>query len=686
MPQTNPRADAPTAVGAYEPGTQPELSAVTRSANLKRMQIETLDVLVIGGGITGAGIALDAISRGLTVGLLEKGDFAGGTSSRSTKLIHGGLRYLEHLHLGLVREALLERALLNRLAPHLAEPMPFLVPIYAHPAASPLGSSRFKLKVGLTLYDLLAGKKNLAPHRWLDPGQCNAVAPALEQNGLKGAFIYYDCVTDDARLVIEVVKAAAARGALVANYVRVAGLIRESGSIRGVESADAITGETIRINAKVVVNATGVWSDEVARMDQQDAAATLRPSKGIHLIVGAGNIDIKTAVLIPSLGESRFLFVVPWHGRILIGTTDTGYEGDLDEPLAEAGEIDRLIKSAARSFPSSGLTTRDVISTFAGLRPLVGGSNAPTTRVSREEKINVSRSGLISIVGGKLTTYRRMAERVVDLVAGRLGSSLTRCVTGEIELARLDTSSRAVADEFVRASTGAGISIETANHLVRTYGSGARRIVELARESKALAEPLLPGLPHIAAEVVYSSRYEMAIRADDFLARRTRISLLSSDRGESLVTRVGGLMQHAPTQRSSHEYLFAYGTLISGEAPAEVDRLVSRLRRVGEGEVRGYLYDLGSYPGVKLDLAALSAVKGVVFELDGSSESLSALDDYEGLAEGGPHQGLFVRVRGTARMSDGVEIACWLYEYSRDPGGAPRISSGDYLEWKRSRR
>ncbi|HEU4390641.1 MAG TPA: FAD-dependent oxidoreductase [Blastocatellia bacterium] len=676
-------------VANAEAGADRELSAATRTAHLERMQVEALDVLVIGGGITGAGIALDAVSRGLTVGLIEKSDFASGTSSRSTKLIHGGLRYLERLHLGLVREALLERALLNRLAPHLAQPMPFLVPIYDRPAASPLGSNRLKLKVGLALYDLLAGKKNLARHRWLDPGQCSSLAPALELNGLRGAFIYYDCVTDDARLVIEVIKAAAARGALVANYARATGLIQESGKVRGAEVTDAISGKTIRLSSKVVVNATGVWSDDVARMDQKGAASMLRPSKGIHVIVAAGKINIKASVLVPSVGENRFLFVVPWQGQILIGTTDSGYEGDLDKPVAEVEEVNRLIESVARIFPSARLAAGDVISTFAGLRPLIGGSDAPTTKITREEKIHVSRSGLISIVGGKLTTYRRMAERVVDLVAGRVGRREARCTTSRIDLARLAASSLELEDELTRASSESGIAMDTLNHLARTYGSGYRRILQLAVESKSLAEPLVAGLPHIAAEVVYSSRSEMAVTTEDFLSRRTRISLVAAGQLRSCEERVGKLMRAelARTGRQgtrTAEYLFAYGTLISGEAPAEVAQLISQQRVAGRGSVTGVLFDLGTYPGARFDAAASTDVQGIVFELE-SRSTLASLDSYEGFDPKQPDRGLYVRVRRTVTMTGGDEIACWAYEYNGDTGSAPPIPGGDYLEWRRTR-
>ncbi len=519
----------------------------SRAANLDRMRHQVFDLAVIGGGITGAGVALDAASRGLSVALAEKGDFASGTSSRSSKLIHGGLRYLEQFHFGLVRESLHERAVLSRTAPHLSKPLKFLVPIYASSERSPLGANRLKLSIGLWLYDLLAGSQNIGRHRWLSPREAVRLAPALNRDGLRGAFVYYDCLTDDARLVIEVIKAAAARGALPANYSAVRGIVNSEGISR-VQIEDTLAGSSFELRARVVVNATGVWADQVSRLSDAAAPKKLRPSKGIHVVLPREKFDNQTAVLIPSVGESRFLFVIPWQGRTVVGTTDTDYQGNLDEPVAEPDEVIRVLESAARAFPAAQLSSEDVISTFAGLRPLISANEQPTKELSRKEEIFEDSTGLITISGGKLTTWRRMAERVVDLAVRRLESiegdhrpQAHRSVTESIQLAG-GAMPRAIREQASFAATEFGVDISTAEHLIDTYGGNYRVVLELICESSDLKSPLIFGLPHIEAEVIYSARYEMTASVEDFLSRRTRISLIARDHGRSSVKRVASLL------------------------------------------------------------------------------------------------------------------------------------------------
>ena len=531
-----------------------ELSTRTRAANLERMSRETFDVAVIGGGITGAGVALDAASRGLSVALIEKRDFASGTSSRSSKLIHGGLRYLEQFHLGLVRESLHERAVLSRIAPHLSKPLRFLVPVYSSSERSPLGASRLKLAAGLWLYDLLAGRRNIGRHRWLSRENALEQAPTLEPRGLRGAFVYYDCLTDDARLVIEVIKAAAAHGALVANYVRARGFRRDDDGVSKVEMEDKREGTSFELRAKVVVNAAGVWSDEVSRLSDAKVPKRLRPSKGIHVVVPSERLQNQTAVLIPSLGESRFLFVIPWQCRTVIGTTDTDYAGDLDDPQAQPDEVDRIIKSAARAFPDARLSTEDVISTFAGLRPLIAADGQSTKELSRKEEIFEGDSGLVTITGGKLTTWRRMAEQVADFVVRRLEAfdgiprpRARRSVTENILLSG-GTPHGDAREEGLRAAAEFGVGVVAVEHLIETYGGNYRVILELTRESEELKAPLIDGLPHIGAEVVYAARYEMASTVEDFLSRRTRIELLARDHGGSCATRVATLLEREVDQ------------------------------------------------------------------------------------------------------------------------------------------
>jgi len=521
----------------------PELSLQTRAANLERMRAEVFDVAIIGGGITGAGTALDAVSRGLSVALIEKRDFASGTSSRSSKLIHGGLRYLEQFHFGLVRESLHERAVLSRMAPHLSRPLEFLVPIYSSAARSPLGANKLKLWTGLWLYDLLAGRRNVARHRWLSRDGALKLAPALDPTGLRGAFVYYDCLTDDARLVIEVIKAAAAHGAAIANYTAARGLRRDDGDQSVVQIEDVLIGSHFELRASVVVNAGGVWSDEVSRLSDASSPTKLRPSKGIHVVTPAEKFQNHSAVLIPSLGEQRFLFVIPWHGRTVIGTTDTDYEGDLDEPVAQPDEVNRVMESAARAFPAANLSSEDVISTFAGLRPLVRADDKQSTKeLSRKEEIFETESGLITITGGKLTTWRRMAERVVDLVSQRFERNGRRSVLHASVTDRIRLAGGSIDNDPTRAAAEFDLSASTVEHLMNTYGGNYRVVLEITRESKEMRETLAQGLPHIEAEVLYAARYEMIATVEDLLARRTRITLLASDHGRSCAMRVATLI------------------------------------------------------------------------------------------------------------------------------------------------
>jgi glycerol-3-phosphate dehydrogenase len=503
------------------------------------MANEIFDVAVIGGGITGAGVALDLSSRGLHVALIEKDDFASGTSSRSSKLIHGGLRYLEQFEFALVRESLSERAVLNQTAPHLCKPLEFLVPLYSESERSPLGSNRLKLAAGLWLYDLLAGSKNISRHKWISSVDALKVAPRLSTEGLRGAFTYFDCLTDDARLVIEVIKTASALGASVANYAWVRGFRRNPDGSSALEIEDRIGGRNFDLQARVVVNASGVWSDEVSRLSDGQIRSRIRPSKGIHIVVSAERLGNKTAVLIPSVGESRFLFVIPWKGRTVIGTTDADYTGSLDDPTAKAEEVNRVLQSAAAAFPDSKLSMSDVISTFAGLRPLISGGGEATKEISRKEEIFEEESGLITISGGKLTTWRRMAEQVSERVVCRIESRgknamTTNSHTSDIALANGRPSDQRNDDGFDSA---------TVSHLKETYGGNYGVVLEIASESETLKARLVDDLPYIGAEVVYAARYEMAITVDDILARRTRITLIDAGKGKSCVGVVGELLK-----------------------------------------------------------------------------------------------------------------------------------------------
>ena len=509
-----------------------EFSWRSRSASLGRFKREVFDVLIIGGGITGAGLALDATVRGLKTALVEKRDFAAGTSSRSTKLIHGGLRYLEQFDFALVHEALQERSVLTRIAPHLAEAFPFVIPIYAdrrrnydHP---------LMMRAGLFLYDLLAGRHNFSRHRRLGKEEALRLAPQLDPKGLKGAFLYYDARTNDARLVIEVIKAANERDAAIANYSKVDSFLRNSeGKIAGARVVDEFTGEEIDLRAEVTINATGIWMEDTIRLNGSNGdglTKKLRPAKGIHLTVSADRLRVDAAWLIPSLTGHRFYFVVPWQDRVNIGTTDTDYEGGKDFPQATPEEVAEILNAINSYFPGANLDTTDVISAWAGLRPLISDANAKdTTKVSRKEEIIETPDGLISIGGGKLTTYRLMAEQGINLVLNRLGKADSQAKTTDVpisggQMSRLDLeqTARQIAGHF-------NLPLETTRHLTFNYGSNFDALVRLMLDDEQLRERLTENLPHVKAEVVYTARHEMAVCLTDVLTRRLRLAMLAGE-------------------------------------------------------------------------------------------------------------------------------------------------------------
>ncbi|HKE02440.1 MAG TPA: glycerol-3-phosphate dehydrogenase/oxidase, partial [Blastocatellia bacterium] len=516
--------------------------------SLSKFAEEVFDILIIGGGITGAGLALDAAARGLRVSLVEKRDFAAGASSRSTKLIHGGLRYLEHFDFALVREGLRERAILAKTAPGLARPLPFVIPIYENSRRN--YDRPLKMRLGLWLYDLLAGRYNFARHRRLSRDEALSLAPQLDPQGLKGAFLYYDAVTNDSRLVIEVIKTARERGAEIANHTRVAGLIRnERGKIAGAHLRDELTGGGIECRARIVINATGVWMEETINLNGQTTNSLnrrMRPAKGVHLTVSADRLRVGAAWLIPSLTSHRFYFVVPWEGRVNIGTTDTDYDGDKDHPRAEPEEVNEILGAINSYFPEGRLEPADVISSWAGLRPLITDPRAgATAEVSRKEEIIESEGGLISIGGGKLTTYRLMAEHGINLAVKRLkegfnvlaNSAATEGVAIGGELSFDDLTM--IAERLSRAED---LPLETARHLIHDYGADYQRLVELTHEDERLRERLIEGLPQILAEVVYAARYEMALTLADVMTRRMRLAIVAGREALKCAAPVADLM------------------------------------------------------------------------------------------------------------------------------------------------
>ena len=487
-----------------------------REAALDLLQASSkvpFDLLVVGGGITGAGIALDAASRGLGVALVERGDFASGTSSKSSKLVHGGLRYLEQREFGLMREASVERDLLRRLAPHLVEPIPFVLPVSDK-------WNRAKFGAGLWAYDALASFKNLRVHRHLDGAETERLVPGIPQGKVRGGYMFYDCKTDDTRMVIEVLVQARRYGAVVANYASVEGL---DGTAEGCRASvrDDVTGAELEISAKRVVVAAGVWTDRLEGLAAPGAGARLRPSKGIHLVFRKDALPMaEAAAFIPDVERKRMLFVIPWHDAVLVGTTDTAYEGDIDAPAVEPADRAYCLDALNSTFETS-LTEQDVAGAYAGLRPLVAGRAGATADLSRRHAVYEIAPGITGITGGKLTTWRRMARDAVDRVSEELGVHV-KSKTQWIRLGSTDVSRLHAAVD--RRAARLGIPQTRTSNLVRFYGDRALYVLDIAGEG-SLADPLVPGGLPIAAEARYAAESEMAVHLDDLLGRRTRLAL-----------------------------------------------------------------------------------------------------------------------------------------------------------------
>ncbi len=526
------------------------LSAAGREQNLARLEGEQFDVLVIGGGVTGAGVALDAAARGYRVALVEKADFAGGTSSKSTKLVHGGIRYLPEFDFGLVREALTERGVLLRIAPFLVQPIGFVLPIYKgdrHPVGMPFTTPGgvglgFILNLGLWFYDRLAGRRNMQKHRHLRRERVLELAPGLVADGLREGFIYYDGQTNDARLTIALIRTAAEYGAVVANYAEVTSFLVENGKVQGAQVCDHLSSRSVTIRARHVVNATGIFSEAVERLLEESPQAHIEPSKGVHLVFSREDVKIgDDAIVLPETDDRRLLFLVPWQSRVLFGTTDSG-SGDLSRPLTTREDIAYLMNHLNR-YLSVDLSEKHIVSTYAGYRPLVrpgrGTKHSPAS-LSRTHAVLESPSGLVTIVGGKLTTYRRMAQDTVDVLSRRDGRSLTH-PTQRLLLAGSsgwpDTQR-----EIETKGASLGLSPAVLKHLGQAYGSEALRILHMIEEDARLGEQLIDDLPYMRAEVLHACRAEMALTPYDILARRTSITLEDTQRGLGIVAEVASLM------------------------------------------------------------------------------------------------------------------------------------------------
>lgn len=488
------------------PGLPPRADA------LGRLGSERFDLLVVGGGITGAGVALDAAARGLKVALIEALDYAAGTSSRSSKLVHGGLRYLQQGELGLVRQSARERELLRRLAPHLVHPLPFVLPA---------DTAGVLTRAGLRTYDLLARVPSALRHREVGRRTAATMTGGIEARA--GAFVYHDCVTDDARLTLEVLHAAAAAGAVACNHVRAVALCEVGGRATGCEATDALSGTGFTILATDVVNAAGVWADEVRALEDPSAVPALRPSKGIHLVLPRSLLDATAAALIPAPAGRR-IFAIPWRSSVLVGPTDGDYGDALDAPAAAADEVDELLASLSRAYGRS-FDRAGVVGAFAGLRPLVAAPGTAATKdLSRRHVLTTGPSGMVTLTGGKLTTYRHMAQEAVDLLASRRGygpSVTTRTPLQGDGGVRAEVHARAAA---------LGLPGAVAASLLLSYGDRAPAVLALA-EQDDLVDPLAPALPYLRAELVWGARREQAATVEDLLARRTRLGIEDRDGG-----------------------------------------------------------------------------------------------------------------------------------------------------------
>lgn len=482
-----------------------------------RNRRERWDMVIVGGGATGAGIAVDAASRGYDVVLLEQSDFGKGTSSRSTKLAHGGVRYLEQGNIPLVMEALKERGIMRQNAPHLVHDLAFVVPNYDWWEAPFYG-------IGLRLYDLLAGKYGFGRSRNLSRDETLERLPAIKTEGLRGGVVYFDGQFDDTRLLIHLVQTAAEQSAALLNYVRVNGLLRGSdGFISGVEARDQETGEEFRVQAKAVINATGAFSDEIRRMADPGIQPMIAPSQGIHLVFDGSFLGGESAIMVPHTRDGRVMFALPWYGHTLVGTTDTPIPYPSLEPLPFEQEIE-FVLSTAGLYLHKAPARDDVLSVFAGIRPLVrAGDTSNTAALSRDHTIRIEQSGLITIAGGKWTTYRRMAEDCVGQAAMIAQLDERPCVTRELNIHGFYGNAEKFGD-------------------LEPYGADAPAIEDMMRADPALGQQLHPQLPYRAAEAVWAVRFEMARTVEDFLARRTRALFLNARAAVAMAPRAAELM------------------------------------------------------------------------------------------------------------------------------------------------
>ena len=522
--------------------------AFDRATALRRLADTHFDVLVIGGGVVGTGTAVDASSRGLRTALVERDDFASGTSSKSSKLVHGGLRYLQQGDVRLVYEALAERQRLRKNAPHLVKVLPFLLPVFGKGGVIPKKLSR-ALGSAMWMYDVTGGARIGRLHKRISPEKARAHMPTLPADKLAASYLYYDAQADDARLTLTLARTAAIDfGAAVVNGTRLVELLKdESGRAIGarVEAADDDGGVTvIDVRADAVVNAAGVWSDDVRSLDEGADPHSIRPAKGIHITVPWSKVRNDIAVVVPVRKDKRSIFVVPWGDFTYIGTTDTDYDGPIDDPQCTPDDIAYLL-GAMNDAMTTELTEADILGTWAGLRPLVRDAGSERTAdLSRRHRVTPSASGVVTVTGGKLTTYREMAADTIDLVLEEvLGAKVMERVAKHSRTRRLPLrGAEGYAEVLAAATSTPGVEPAVVEHLANRYGGETRALLAMIERDPQLADPLVEGLPYLRAEALYAVRYEMARSVDDILSRRTRSRLLARDASAAAAPAVAALV------------------------------------------------------------------------------------------------------------------------------------------------
>ncbi len=530
------------------------LNLEQRAAALTALQTEEFDILVIGGGVNGVGVALDAATRGLKVALVESQDFAAGTSSRSSKLIHGGLRYLEQYDFKLVREALHERELMvSTQCPHLVKPVSFLYPL------TEKVKERTYVGAGLALYDALRGFKRALPsHKHLTGKTIANISPSLRQDIITGAIRYFDAQVDDARHTMMIARTAARHGAAMATSVRVDDLLRSGKKVVGVSATDLKSGKSLKISAKATIMCAGVWSDELHEKFGLTPGYSVAMSKGVHIVVPQSAIQSKDGIILKT--AVSVLFLIPWGDKWIVGTTDTPYDGDRAKPLATQEDVQYILDQANRVLEPK-LKSEDILGVFAGLRPLVANnSKSATTKLSREHTVDRPAPGFVSLAGGKYTTYRVMAKDAVDLAVLDLRRIVSDSVTEKLPLIGAD-GYFALEQQVVQIASENNLSEATVRHLLDRYGSLISEILEIVAADESMAERLIPDLPYIKAEILHAASHEGALSVEDVLLRRTRISFEASDSGLSAANEVaeiiGNVLQWSAADRKESVQAFA---------------------------------------------------------------------------------------------------------------------------------